>query len=52
MGPQHHDKFQKKLKSQFQEIFRTEGQTDLIHRTVLAMARSSIREALLQQDNE
>ena len=42
--PQQHDKFQKKLKSQFQENFRTEGRTDLIHGTILAMARGPTRE--------
>ena len=35
---------QKKLKSSFDENFWTEGRTDLIHMTLLAMARSPIRE--------
>ena len=32
MGLWHHAKFQKKLNSQFQENFQTEGRTDLVHR--------------------
>ena len=43
MGPKHHE-FQKKVKSQFQENFRTEARTDLIHMTLQAMARGPIRE--------
>ena len=34
----------KKLIGQFQENFRTERQTDLIHRNLLAMARGPMRE--------
>ena len=36
--------FKKKLKNQFEENFQTEGWTDLIHTTLLAMARGPIRE--------
>ena len=36
--------FRKKLKSQFQENLQTEGRTDLIHKTLLAMTGGPIRE--------
>ena len=34
----------KKLKSQFQENFQTEGPTDVIYTTLLATARGPVRE--------
>ena len=44
-GPLTHAEFQKKLKSQFQEIFRQKDeQTLFIDRTLLAAAKGPIRE--------